>query len=138
MKERMDNGYGDFIATDLKYIPFTDKKAMWKIDTAFVVIGSDTLPTVRIAGDLPLTEIKGAPKKENMFFGKALTNPINEVSFVLIAQLIHLLVIQLKYVQYRVEISGPKTSFWLVHSSLINRHVLLEHNAQWSSRAYRK
>ncbi|MDA9207043.1 hypothetical protein N9O41_01800 [Crocinitomicaceae bacterium] len=70
MKERMDNGYGDFIATDLKYIPFTDKKAMWKIDTAFVVIGSDTLPTVRIAGDLPLTEIKGAPKKENMFFGK--------------------------------------------------------------------
>ena len=70
MKERMDNGYGDFVATDLKFIPFTDKKITWKIDTAHVVVGSDTLPTVRIAGDLPLTEIKGASKKENMYFGK--------------------------------------------------------------------
>jgi hypothetical protein len=25
---------------------------------------------VRVAGDLPLTEIKGASKKENMYFGK--------------------------------------------------------------------
>lgn len=70
MKERLDNGYGDFIPEDLKFIPYTNKKDSWKIDTASVVIGSDTLSTVLIGGNLPLTEIKGTSKKEKMFFGK--------------------------------------------------------------------
>ena len=70
VKERKDNGYGEFSAENLKFIPFTENKETWKIDTASVVIGGDTLPTVRIEGILPLTEIKGAAKKESMFFGK--------------------------------------------------------------------
>lgn len=70
VKERKDNGYGEFSAENLRYIPFTDNKKTWKIDTASVVIGSDTLPTVRIEGILPMSEIKGASRKETMFFGK--------------------------------------------------------------------
>jgi hypothetical protein len=70
VKERKDNGYGEFSAENLKYIPFTENKKAWQIDTASVVIGSDTLPTVRIEGILPMSEIKGASRKESMFFGK--------------------------------------------------------------------
>ena len=70
VKERKDNGYGEFSAENLKFIPFTENKETWKIDTASVVIGGDTLPTVRIEGFLPLTEVKGTAKKESMFFGK--------------------------------------------------------------------
>ena len=70
VKERKDNGYGEFSAENLKYIPFTENKKTWQIDTASVVIGSDTVPTVRIEGILPMSEIKGASRKESMFFGK--------------------------------------------------------------------
>ena len=77
MKERFDNGYGEFIAEALKFIPFTEKKDSWKIDTATVVIGSDTLSTVLIKGTLPLTAIKDAPKKETMFFGKLDNNDLS-------------------------------------------------------------
>ena len=77
MKERFDNGYGEFVAESLKFIPFTEKKDSWKIDTATVVIGSDTLSTVLIKGTLPLTAIKDAPKKETMFFGKLDNNDLS-------------------------------------------------------------
>lgn len=66
MKERYDNDYGDFTADNLKYIPFTEKKESWKIDTASVVIGPDTISTMRISGELPLSLTN---RKENLFFG---------------------------------------------------------------------
>ena len=65
---------------------------------------------------------------ENMFLGKSFINPTKDVSFVFIGQLIHRLVIQLKYALYHVEKHGPKMSFLQAHSSLVNLRVLLVHN----------
>ena len=73
--------------------------------------------------------IRLTTKPENIFLGKAFTSPTNEASFVLIVQLIHRLVIQLKCVQYREEISDPKTSFSREHSSLIDLLAPLVHSA---------
>ena len=81
--------------------------------------------------------IRLTTKPENMFLGKAFINPTNEFSF-LIGQLIHRLVIQLKYVRYRVEINGPKMSFLVGHSSLINRPVPLAHNVLLNTRVFQK
>lgn len=70
MKERRENGYGKFVPENLKYIPFTNRKSEWKIKTDKVVIGVDSVSTVRIEGVIPYTKIVGSKKKETMFIGK--------------------------------------------------------------------
>ena len=55
--------------------------------------------------------IRLTTKPENIFFGSAFINPPSEDSFDFIVRLKHLLVIQLKYVQYHEETNGPKKSF---------------------------
>ena len=75
---------------------------------------------------------------ENIFFGNVFTNPLNDGFFGLIVQLIRLLVVQLKYAQCRVEINGPKSSFFLGHSSPTSQPLPLEHNDQSSNRVSQK
>ena len=91
MKERKDNEFGDFIAKDLKYIPFTNKKKTWALDTAMLVIKQkewevvdndstevlrikDTIMTFRIEGILPVQEIEGMQTKEVMCLGNIVKN----------------------------------------------------------------
>jgi hypothetical protein len=77
MKERRENGYGKFVAENLKYIPFTKNKNQWKIKTDKVVIGVDSVSTVRIEGVIPFTKIVGSKKKETMFIGKLEMNDLS-------------------------------------------------------------
>ncbi len=91
MKERKDNEFGNFVAKDLKYIPFTNKKKIWNIDTAMIVITEkskeevdgdsvevtkvlDTIMTFRIEGILPIHKIEGMQTKEVMCLGNILKN----------------------------------------------------------------
>jgi hypothetical protein len=91
MKERKDNEFGDFVAKDLKYIPFTNKKKIWALDTAMVVIKqkgkkvvdkdtieviriTDTIMTFRLEGVLPIQKIEGMQTKEIMCLGSIYKN----------------------------------------------------------------
>ena len=91
MKERKDNEFGNFIAKDLKYIPFTNKKKIWSLDTAMVVIKQkgtkvvdndtievirimDTIMTFRLEGILPIQKIEGMQTKEIMCLGNIYKN----------------------------------------------------------------
>jgi hypothetical protein len=77
MKERRENGYGKFVTEDLKYIPFTNKKSEWKIKTDKVVIGVDSVSTLRMEGVIPFTKIVGSKKKETMYIGKLEMNDLS-------------------------------------------------------------
>ena len=82
--------------------------------------------------------IRLTTKPENIFLGKSFMNPRKEVSFVFIGQLIHRLVIQLKYILCRAEKRGPKTSFLQAHSLRVNLHAQLVRNALSNSLAFQK
>jgi len=77
MKERRENGYGKFVAEELKFIPFTKKKMEWKIETDKIVVGVDSVSTLRIEGVIPFTKIAGSKKKENMYIGKLELNDLS-------------------------------------------------------------
>ena len=70
MKERLDNELGAFDAKALRYIPFTDNKKEWTIKSDKIVIGIDSIATVRVEGFIPFTKIKGQKTKELVYFGK--------------------------------------------------------------------
>jgi hypothetical protein len=77
IKERRENGFGKFNLDNLKYIPFTNKKSEWKIKTDKVVVGIDSVSTLRIEGVIPFTKIVGSKKKETMFIGKLEMNDLS-------------------------------------------------------------
>jgi hypothetical protein len=70
LKERLDNELGAFDAKALRYIPFTDNKKEWTIKTDKIVIGIDSIATIRVEGFIPFTKIKGQKIKELIYFGK--------------------------------------------------------------------
>ena len=70
LKERLDNELGAFDAKALRYIPFTNNKKEWTIKSDKIVIGIDSISTVRVEGFIPFTKIKGQKTKELVYFGK--------------------------------------------------------------------
>lgn len=77
VKERRENGLGKFSIEDLKYIPFTNNKSAWEIATDKVVVGIDSVSTLRIEGIIPFTKIVGSKNKESMFIGKLEMNDLS-------------------------------------------------------------
>ncbi len=70
IKERTDNKLGEFSARALKYIPFTNEKKQWKMKTSKVLIGADSISTIRVEGVIPFTKVIGQKAKELIYFGK--------------------------------------------------------------------
>ncbi len=77
IKERLDNNLGEFNADDLKYIPFTNKKYQWNIKTNKVLMGLDSIYTLRVEGEIPFTKVKGQKTKEIIYFGKLEINDLS-------------------------------------------------------------
>jgi hypothetical protein len=77
LKERLDNNLGPFDAKSLRYIPFTDNKKEWSIKTAKILIGIDSIATIRVEGLIPFTKIKGQKTKELVYFGKLEMNDLS-------------------------------------------------------------
>jgi hypothetical protein len=77
IKERRENGFGKFNVEDLKYIPNTNKKSTWKITTNKVVVGVDSVSTLRIEGVIPFTKIVGSKNKETVYIGKLEMNDLS-------------------------------------------------------------
>lgn len=69
LTERKQNNYGDFNAKNLRYIPFTNNKSEWKLDTVMNVSATDTVCLFRIEGILPISENEGAKANEIMCLG---------------------------------------------------------------------
>lgn len=77
IKERRENGFGKFDVNNLKFIPFTNKKSEWKIATDKVLVGVDSVSTLRIEGVIPFTKIVGSKKKETVYIGKLEMNDLS-------------------------------------------------------------
>jgi hypothetical protein len=77
IKERRENGFGKFSVDNLKYIPYTKNKSEWKIKTDRVVVGIDSVSTLRIEGIIPFTKIVGSNKKETVYIGKLEMNDLS-------------------------------------------------------------
>lgn len=69
LTERKQNNYGDFNAKNLRYIPFTNNKSEWKLDTVMNTSAKDTVCLFRIEGILPIPENEGAKANEIMCLG---------------------------------------------------------------------
>ena len=72
LTEREQNDYGKFDANKLRYIPFTDNKVEWNIDTIMKPSGTDTVCFFRLEGILPIPENEGAKADEIMTLGSLL------------------------------------------------------------------
>ena len=72
LTEREQNNYGEFNAKKLRYIPFTNDKVEWKIDTVMRPSGTDTVCFFRLEGILPIPENEGAKADEIMALGSLL------------------------------------------------------------------
>ena len=72
LTEREQNNYGEFNAKKLRYIPFTNDKVEWNIDTVMKPSGTDTVCFFRLEGILPIPENEGAKADEIMALGSLL------------------------------------------------------------------
>jgi len=72
LTEREQNNYGGFNAKKLRYIPFTNDKVEWNIDTVMKPSGTDTVCFFRLEGILPIPENEGAKADEIMALGSLL------------------------------------------------------------------
>jgi len=72
LTEREQNNYGEFNAKKLRYIPFTNDKVEWNIDTVMKPSGTDTVCFFRLEGILPIPENEGAKADEIMALGNLL------------------------------------------------------------------
>jgi len=74
MDSRMKAGFGKFYVDSLQYIPFTNAKRQWKLETSdSVKIGEDYLPAMKVSGKIPFAKIQGT-EDEELFMG-TLTAP---------------------------------------------------------------
>ena len=69
LTERKQNNYGKFDAKKLRFIPFTNDKKQWNIDTVMNTSGTDTVCFFRLEGILPIPEKEGAKADEIMALG---------------------------------------------------------------------
>ena len=72
LTEREQNNYGKFDANKLRFIPFTNDKVEWNIDTVMKPSGTDTVCFFRLEGILPIPENEGAKADEIMTLGSLL------------------------------------------------------------------
>ena len=72
LREREENNYGKFDANKLRFIPFTNDKVEWNIDTVMKPSGTDTVCFFRLEGILPIPENEGAKADEIMALGSLL------------------------------------------------------------------
>ena len=72
LTEREQNNYGEFDAKKLRYIPFTNDKVEWNIDTVMKPSGTDTVCFFRLEGILPIPVNEGAKADEIMALGSML------------------------------------------------------------------
>lgn len=72
LREREENNYGKFDANKLRFIPFTNDKVEWNIDTIMKPSGTDTVCFFRLEGILPIPENEGAKADEIMTLGSLL------------------------------------------------------------------
>ncbi len=72
LTEREQNNYGEFDAKKLRYIPFTNDKVEWNVDTIMKPSGTDTVCFFRLEGILPIPENEGAKADEIMALGSLL------------------------------------------------------------------
>lgn len=72
LTEREQNNYGEFDAKKLRYIPFTNDKVEWNVDTVMKPSGTDTVCFFRLEGILPIPENEGAKADEIMALGSLL------------------------------------------------------------------
>ena len=56
----------------MRYIPFTNDKLEWNLDTVMKPSGEDTVCYFRLEGVLPIAEIEGAKADEIMSLGSLL------------------------------------------------------------------
>lgn len=74
IKERQKLGLGDFNITELKYIPMTNPKETWTIDTRDALpYAGDTIPTIRVEGNEPIPQFEDG-KRQIIGFGNIKTN----------------------------------------------------------------
>ena len=72
------SGFPAFSVDSLKYIPFTNAKEMWQLEAMdSVKFGDAMIPTMRVSGFIPFSEIEGKDdNKEEIYFGNLLTNSL--------------------------------------------------------------
>lgn len=74
INERRRLGLGEFNFEDLKYIPMTDPKEMWEIETRdSVEYNKDTIATIRVEGKEPIPLFQSS-KRQIIGFGNINTN----------------------------------------------------------------
>lgn len=74
IRERQSLGLGEFNLEELKYIPMTDPKEEWKLETldSFVYL-SDTVPTIHVYGKEPVPRFEDG-EREVVGFGNLNSN----------------------------------------------------------------
>lgn len=73
LESRKIAGIGKFSLDSLPVIPLSTTK--WKLEVRdSVASGAEKSPAIKVSGTLPLTEIQGSKKKEQMFFGSTSSN----------------------------------------------------------------
>tara|TARA_B100000508_G_scaffold55003_3_gene42665 strand:- start:28444 stop:29337 length:894 start_codon:yes stop_codon:yes gene_type:complete len=74
IQQRNELGLGDFTFDELRYIPMTDPKEEWMIETrdSAVYLG-DTIPTIHVYGREPIPRFEGG-KRDTIGFGNISTN----------------------------------------------------------------
>ncbi len=77
LKERADNKFLPFDVSTLKFIPFTNNKQQWSLTTNKILIGADSVSTIRVEGAIPFSKIKGQKKKELIYFGRLELNDLS-------------------------------------------------------------
>jgi hypothetical protein len=63
LREMKSLGIASFNIDDLKYIPMTDPKEEWNLSTGEVVVGTDTLPSLRVEGLEPIPRFEDGERK---------------------------------------------------------------------------
>lgn len=77
-ENRAVNGFPAFHVDSLKFIPFTNAKEKWVLEVQdSVKFGDAIIPTIRVSGFIPFSEIEGKDDdKEEIYFGNLLTNSL--------------------------------------------------------------
>lgn len=72
------SGFPAFSVDSLKFIPYTNAKEMWLLETMdSVKFGDAMIPTIKVSGYIPFSEIEGKDdNKEEIYFGNLLTNSL--------------------------------------------------------------
>jgi hypothetical protein len=77
MTERKQNNFGKFNAKKLKFIPQTEDKKVWDMDTVMIATSTDTSSYLRLEGVLPFVENEGSTEKELMTMGSLEDNNLS-------------------------------------------------------------